>query len=124
MPRTAFSASIQTAKDLFSPRPARPTIAFLIIVGPITEKRLAPLTYTTQVAELKPELSVKEQLTAKDPNYPRGGPHKVHRVKLEAGKTYQIDMSSLTFDRTCFSKTPPASCWRRTTTVAAISMPA
>jgi len=80
--------------------PARTTEYRIIVsVGPVTEKRLAPLTYTTRVAEIKPELSAKGQLSGKDPIYPRrGGPHKIHRVKLEAGKTDQIDLSSLTFD--------------------------
>jgi hypothetical protein len=49
------------------------------------------------------ELSLKEQLTKQDPTYPgRGGPHKVHTVKLEAGKNYQIDMMSRFFDTYLF----------------------
>jgi hypothetical protein len=49
------------------------------------------------------ELSVKDQLTSKDAVYPgRGGPHKVHTVKLHAGKNYQIDMVSTAFDNYLF----------------------
>ncbi len=68
----------------------------LVSVGPVSAKqRRSPLTYTTQIDELKVNLSLKEQLTKQDPVYPRRGSfHKVHPVKLEAGKKYQIDMTS------------------------------
>ena len=75
----------------------------LVALGPVTDKRIAPPKYTTTIVELKMELSVKEQLTNKDPIYPgRGGRHKVHSVKLQAGKTYQIDMISTYFDSYLF----------------------
>ena len=71
----------------------------LVGMGPVTDKRSAPPKYTTTIVELKFELSVKDQLTNKDPIYPgRGGRHKVHSVKLQAGKTYQIDMTTTAFD--------------------------
>jgi hypothetical protein len=71
----------------------------VIGVGPVAEERQAPLQYTTQVVELKVAMSDKGQLTGQDPAYPpRGAPHKVHSVKLEAGKKYQIDMNSRAFD--------------------------
>jgi hypothetical protein len=74
-----------------------------VIPGPMAEKRLLPLTYAMQVEELKVELLVNQQLTRKDPSYPRrGGPHKVHIVKLQAGKNYQIDLMSLAFDAYLF----------------------
>jgi hypothetical protein len=72
-------------------------------VGSVVEKRRAPLTFTTEVAELKTHLAVKDRLTNRDAPYPRrGGPHKVHPVKLEAGKKYQIDMMTQAFDAYLF----------------------
>lgn len=71
----------------------------LVGVGPVADKRRAPLAYTTDVAELKLDLNVNEQLTKDDAIYPRrGGPFKAHTIKLEAGKNYQIDMISRAFD--------------------------
>jgi hypothetical protein len=75
----------------------------LVSVGPVAQQRLAPLTYTTRVVELKVELSVQAQLTKQDPVYPRrGGRYKLYSVKLEAGKTYQIDMKSRALDAYLF----------------------
>ena len=71
--------------------------------GPVSEHRKAALGYTTRIVELKVALSVQERLTKQDPPYPqRGGPHKVHAVRLEAGKTYQIDLMSAAFDAYLF----------------------
>jgi hypothetical protein len=74
-----------------------------MLVGPTVQERQVPLTYTMQVAELKPLLSTNEKLTALEPAYARrGGVHKVHLVNLEAGKKYQIDMASTNFDTYLF----------------------
>jgi hypothetical protein len=79
------------------------TYRILVALGPVTEKRSAAPRYTTTIVELKTELSVKEQLTSQDPVYPgRGGRHKVHSVKLQEGKNYQIDMISTAFDSYLF----------------------
>jgi len=51
-----------------------------------------------RITEPKTELSVRDQLTAKDPLYPKGGPFKVHTVKLQADKNYQIDLVTTAFD--------------------------
>jgi hypothetical protein len=85
-------------------RPARTAdYRLLVAVGPLAEQRQTPLTYTTRLVELKVTLSINEQLTRQDPAYPRrGGPHKVHAVKLEAGKSYQIDLVSRAFDAYLF----------------------
>jgi hypothetical protein len=85
-------------------RPARTTDYRIVVgVGPVEEKRRTPLTYQTQVVELKVALDVTGQLTRQDPPYPRrGGPHKVYPVKLEAGKNYQIDMVSRVLDAYLF----------------------
>jgi hypothetical protein len=79
--------------------PAKTTeYRILVGVGPRAEQRTAPLTYTTRLVELKVALWVQERLTYQDRAYaPRGGPHKVHSAKLEAGKTYQVDMMSRAF---------------------------
>jgi len=75
----------------------------LVGVGTLTEERRAPLDYTTQIVEVKLALSVREQLTKKDPIYPRrGAPHKVHTVQLQADRNYQIDMMSRVFDAYLF----------------------
>lgn len=75
----------------------------LVALGTVTEKRSLPPKYTTTIVELKMELSVKDQLSNKDPIYPgRGGRHKVHPVKFQAGKNYQIDMVSTAFDSYLF----------------------
>jgi hypothetical protein len=75
----------------------------LVAVGPVTEQRKAPLTYGTRIVELKLELFVNEQLSKQDPvDRRRGGPYKVHTVKLEAGKSYQIDMVSRDLDAYLF----------------------
>jgi hypothetical protein len=84
--------------------PPRTTDYRIILgLGPVTEKRSAAPKYTTAIVEVKMELSVRDQLTNKDPVYPgRGGRHKVHAVKLQAGKNYQIDMISTAFDSYLF----------------------
>jgi hypothetical protein len=84
--------------------PARTTeYRILIGVGPLAEQRKAPPEYATQVVELQTALSVNERLTKQEPAYPqRGGPHKVHTVRLEAGKNYEIAMTSRAFDSYLF----------------------
>ncbi len=75
----------------------------LVTVGPHSKHDAGPLNYTTTIAELKPELSLTAKITKNDPAYaPHGGSHHVHEVKLEVGKTYQIDMISKTFDTYLF----------------------
>jgi hypothetical protein len=75
----------------------------VIGVGPQAEERRAPLEYTVQVVELKVALNVNAQLTREDAVYPRrGGPHKLHTVKLEQGRRYQLDMMSKAFDAYLF----------------------
>lgn len=75
----------------------------LVAVGPYSKYRAGPLAYTTAISELKPDLLVNGSLTAKDPPYARrGGPHKIHTVKLLANKKYQIDMMSVGFDTYLF----------------------
>ncbi len=75
----------------------------LVAVGPYSRPRTGALAYTTKIAELKTDLIVNTQLTKQDPVYPgRGGPHKVHTVKLQADKKYQIDMMSAAFDAYLF----------------------
>jgi hypothetical protein len=75
----------------------------LIGVGPVAPERQIPLAYSVQFTELKVELTVADKLTIQDPLYARrGGPHKVHTIKLQADKKYQIDLTSLTFDTYLF----------------------
>ena len=66
--------------------------------GFTTSKKGEGFTIRLKVAELKVVLTVRDQLTAKDPIYPKAGPFKVHPVKLEAGKTYQIDLTTTAVD--------------------------
>ncbi len=71
----------------------------LVAVGPVPDKRHAPLRYTTHIVEVKQELNIAERLTNQDPLDPaRNSRHKVHTVKLQEGKTYQIDMISRAVD--------------------------
>jgi S1-C subfamily serine protease len=70
----------------------------VVAVGPDSPPGGNPLAYTVQIAEQKLHLSVSDQLTARDPRYLQGGPFKVHTVKLEGGKSYQIDLSTSAFD--------------------------
>jgi hypothetical protein len=51
-----------------------------------------------KIVEQKLHLSLSDQLTLNDPLYPNAGPFKVHPVKLEAGKNYQIDLCTTAFD--------------------------
>lgn len=75
----------------------------MVAVGPYSKPRSGPLAYTTKVSEMKPDLLVSTELTLKEPRYPqRGGPFKVHTVKLHANKKYQIDMISALFDAYLF----------------------
>jgi hypothetical protein len=69
-----------------------------VAVGPYSRNAAGPLDYTLQVAEQKVDYLVRDQLTAKDPLYPQAGPHKIHTVKLEAGKNYQFDLFTTAFD--------------------------
>ncbi len=70
----------------------------LIAVSPFSPPGSGPLNYTVTIVEPKVRLSVNDQLTAKEPRYPQAGPFKVHTVKLEAGKDYQIDLITTAFD--------------------------
>ena len=54
--------------------------------------------YSMHISDVKIELSVKDQLTAKDPVYAQSGHHKIHTVKLQGGKDYQIDLLTTDFD--------------------------
>ena len=79
--------------------------AYRIVIVPIPRDKIgeAGLDYTLKVAEAKRELFVKDQLTKDDPVYaPRKTWHKVHTVKLQADKTYQIDLKSQAFDAYLF----------------------
>lgn len=69
-----------------------------VSVSPFLLADTAARPYTLVVTEPKMELSVKDQLSVKDPLYPKGGPFKVHTVKLQADKTYQIDLVTTAFD--------------------------
>jgi hypothetical protein len=69
----------------------------MVAVSPFSPPARVP-PYTVRVAEQKVQLSVKDQLTVKDKLYPQAGPFKVHPVKLEAGKNYQIDLVTTAFD--------------------------
>jgi hypothetical protein len=69
-----------------------------VIVSPFSAPGTVKRPYAMRVTEPKTELSVRDQLTGKDPLYPKGGPFKVHTVKLQAGKTYQIDLVTTAFD--------------------------
>jgi hypothetical protein len=75
----------------------------LVAVGPYSPQRTGALAYTTKIAELKTDLVATAELSNKDPKYPRrGGPYKLHTVKLQADKKYQIDMMSSAFDSYLF----------------------
>jgi S1-C subfamily serine protease len=75
----------------------------LVAVGPLADKRQAPLKYSTHIVELKKELDIEGKVTNQDPIYPaRSSRHKVHTVELQEGKTYQIDMISRAFDAYLF----------------------
>jgi hypothetical protein len=69
----------------------------LVAVSPFSPKG-SPLDYTLQIAEQKVHFSTSDQLTAKEPVYPKAGPFKVHTVKLESGRDYQIDLITSAFD--------------------------
>ena len=57
------------------------------------------MDYTLKVVQAKTELVVRDELTADDALYAaRKSHHKVHTVKLQADKTYQIDLRSAAFD--------------------------
>ncbi len=80
------------------------TYRILVSVGPYSKLGKAPLDYSLDVAERKPTLSVQEQIAAADPLYQhrQGRRHKAFPVKLEAGRTYQIDMISSALDAYLF----------------------
>ena len=69
--------------------------SYRILVIPHETAPPAPLEaapdYTMQFAEAKTELAVKGELTVNEPA-------KVHSVKLQADKTYQIDLTSTAFN--------------------------
>ena len=61
------------------------------------------LEYAVSVRHVKPEVLVKDKLTAADPIYARqNNPHKVHTIKLQANTIYQIDHRSKDFDAFLF----------------------
>ncbi len=68
----------------------------LVSLSPTNVVAKGPLAYTIDITEQKALLSVNDQINNNDPQYPsRPASHfKVYRVKLEANKTYQIDMTS------------------------------
>jgi hypothetical protein len=70
----------------------------LVAVSPFSPAGTKSRDYSVRIAEVKIELSVKDQLTAKDPVYPQAGHFKIHTVKLEAGKNYQVDLLTTAFD--------------------------
>lgn len=70
----------------------------LIAVSPFSPAGEKSRAYSIHIAEQKVDLSVKDQLTAQDPVYPQAGHFKVHSVKLEGGKSYQIDLLTTAFD--------------------------
>jgi hypothetical protein len=77
------------------------TQEYRIVIGAgwVTPERRAPLTHTLQIVESHIVLTLQGQLNPKDALYQRRGTaHKLHTVKLEAGKTYQVDMVSVSFD--------------------------
>ncbi len=69
-----------------------------VVVSPFSPAGNVKRPYTMQITEPKTELSVRDQLTGKDPLYPKGGPFKVHLVKLQVGKSYQVDLVTSAFD--------------------------
>lgn len=89
-------AEYETSLAWMPPRTAE--FRIMVAVGPFSKAAAGPLDYTLQIAEQKIDFSVRDQLTATDPLYPQAGPFKVHKVKLEAGKNYQIDMFTTAFD--------------------------
>ena len=90
------NADFETNLRLVAPKSA--DFRILIAVGPYSPAGAKTRPYTIHIAEIKIELSVKDQLTAKDPVYPAAGHFKIHTVKLEAGKSYQIDLLTTAFD--------------------------
>lgn len=70
----------------------------LVMVSPYSPPSRGPLKYRVQIVEQKVLLSISDQLTPRDPIYPQAGPFKTYAVKLEAGKTYQIDLTTTAFD--------------------------
>jgi hypothetical protein len=69
----------------------------VVVVSPFSPAK-ATRNFTMRVVEAKSDLSVSDQLTIKDPLYPKGGPFKVHTVKLLANTTYQMDLLTNAFD--------------------------
>jgi S1-C subfamily serine protease len=70
----------------------------LVAVSPYSRSGTAKLDYTVQVAEQHVDFSASDRLTADGPRYPQAGPYKIHTVKLQAGKNYQIDLLTTEFD--------------------------
>jgi Trypsin-like peptidase domain len=75
---------------MFSP-PKTTDYRMLVGIGPFSPSIDGPLDYTLDVAEQSVHFAVKDRLTVKEPR-------KTHAVKLEAGKTYQIDLNTNEFD--------------------------
>ena len=92
---------VRDAKSLTKlPNPSKPSGASS---GPNVDQLLK------QARSLIPETTLKGALTDKQHE-------QVHEMKLEAGKTYVIDMKSTASTATSSCTTRPASWWRRTTT--------
>jgi hypothetical protein len=68
----------------------------LYVTPPASRLPEGPLEYTLQVKRIrfskKPLLEEEGTLTAKDPGFGKGRPHKAYPVKLEASRFYVIDM--------------------------------
>jgi S1-C subfamily serine protease len=90
------NAEFETTMRFVAPTSADYRI--LVSVGPFSPKGSGKRDYTINISEQRIELSVKDQLTAKDPLYPQAGHFKIHSLKLEAGKNYQIDLLTTAFD--------------------------
>ncbi len=70
----------------------------LVAVSPNFRSGTTKFDYTVQVAEQKADFSASGRLTADGPRYAQAGPYKVHAVKLQADKSYQIDLLTTAFD--------------------------
>ena len=91
-----------------NPGPAAPTLfipersaSYRIVVNAPSNAKPGEgaMDYTVTVAEAKTELVARDRLASDDPLYAvRKSRHKVHTVKLQADKTYQIDLMSKAFD--------------------------
>jgi hypothetical protein len=69
-------------------------VKILVNHSPFNEIGKGPFDYTIDIATREPLLTVNGKLTAKDTAYElrNNSYHKVHEIKLEAGKNYQINL--------------------------------